>query len=67
MTHMKLTRDVGRRNRDGAVTYAFATLVITAIEPFLQNLRLVHTRVVVLGHLFHMALPFSSEKRDVST
>ena len=57
VTHMKLTGHVGRRNGDGAVAHALTALVVAAVEPLLQDRRLVGRRIVVLGHFFHTSLP----------
>ena len=57
VTHMKLTGHIGRRNGDGAVAHALAALVVAAVEPLLQDRRLVGRRIVVLGHFFHISLP----------
>ena len=57
VTHVELAGHVGRRNGDGAVAHALATLVVAAVEPLLQDRRLVGRRIVVLGHLFHISLP----------
>ena len=60
VTHVELAGHVGRRNGDGAVAHALAALVVAAVEPLLQNRRLVSRRIVVLGHLFHISLPCPS-------
>ena len=57
VTHMKLTGHIGRRNGDGAVAHALTALVVAAVEPLLQDRRLVSRRIVVLGHFFHISLP----------
>ena len=57
MAHVELAGHVGRRNGDGAVAHALAALIVAAVEPLLQNRRLVGRRIVVLGHLFHISLP----------
>ena len=57
VTHVELAGHIGRRNGDGAVAHALAALVVTAVEPLLQDRRLVGRRIVVLGHLFHISLP----------
>ena len=57
VTHVKLAGNVGRRNGDGAVAHALTALVVAAVEPLLQDRRLVGRRIVVLGHLFHISLP----------
>ncbi len=57
MTHVELAGYVGRRNGDGAVAHALAALVVAAVEPLLQDRRLVGRRIVILGHLFHISLP----------
>ena len=57
MAHVELAGNVGRRNGDGAVAHALAALVVAAVEPLLQNRRLVGRRIVVLGHFFHISLP----------
>ena len=57
VTHVELTSNVGRRNGDGAVAHALAALVVAAVEPLLQDRRLVGRRIVILGHLFHISLP----------
>ena len=60
VTHVKLAGNVGRRNGDGAVAHALTALVVAAVEPLLQDRRLVGRRIVVLGHLFHISLPCPS-------
>ena len=60
VTHVKLAGNVGRRNGDGAVAHALAALIVAAVEPLLQDRRLVGRRIVVLGHLFHISLPCPS-------
>ena len=57
MAHVELAGHVGRRNGDGAVAHALTALIVAAVEPLLQNRRLVGRRIVVLGHLFHISLP----------
>ena len=57
VAHVELAGHVGRRNGDGAVAHALAALVVAAVEPLLQDRRLVGRRIVVLGHLFHISLP----------
>ena len=57
VTHMELAGHVGRRNGDGAVAHALTALVVAAVEPLLQDRRLVGRRIVVLGHFFHISLP----------
>jgi len=57
VTHVELAGHIGRRNGDGAVAHALAALVVAAVEPLLQDRRLVGRRIVVLGHLFHISLP----------
>ena len=57
VTHVELAGHVGRRNGDGAVAHALTALVVAAVEPLLQNRRLVGRRIVVLGHFFHISLP----------
>ena len=57
VTHVELAGHVGRRNGDGAVAHALTALVVAAVEPLLQDRRLVGRRIVVLGHLFHISLP----------
>ena len=57
VTHVELAGHVGRRNGDGAIAHALAALVVTAVEPLLQDRRLVSRRIVVLGHFFHISLP----------
>ena len=57
VAHMELAGHVGRRNGDGAVAHALAALIVAAVEPLLQDRRLVSRRIVVLGHLFHISLP----------
>ena len=57
VAHVELAGHVGRRNGDGAVAHALAALVVAAVEPLLQNRRLVGRRIVVLGHFFHISLP----------
>ena len=57
VTHVELTGHVGRRNGDGAVAHALTALVVAAVEPLLQDRRLVGRRIVVLGHFFHISLP----------
>ena len=60
MTHVELAGHIGRRNGDGAVAHALTALVVTAVEPLLQDRRLVSRRIVVLGHFFHISLPCPS-------
>ena len=60
VTHVELAGHVGRRNGDGAVAHALTALVVAAVEPLLQDRRLVGRRIVVLGHLFHISLPCPS-------
>ena len=60
VTHVKLAGNVGRRNGDGAVAHALTALVVAAVEPLLQDRRLVGRRIVVLGHFFHISLPCPS-------
>ena len=57
VTHVELAGHVGRRNGDGAVAHALTALIVAAIEPLLQDRRLVGRRIVVLGHFFHISLP----------
>ena len=57
VTHVELAGHVGRRNGDGAVAHALTALVVAAVEPLLQDRRLVGRRIVVLGHFFHISLP----------
>ena len=57
VAHVELAGHIGRRNGDGAVAHALAALVVAAVEPLLQNRRLVGRRIVVLGHFFHISLP----------
>ena len=57
VAHVELAGHVGRRNGDGAVAHALAALVVAAVEPLLQDRRLVGRRIVVLGHFFHISLP----------
>ena len=57
MAHVELASHVGRRNGDGAVAHALTALVVAAVEPLLQDRRLIGRRIVVLGHLFHISLP----------
>ena len=57
VAHVELAGHVGRRNGDGAVAHALTALVVAAVEPLLQDRRLVGRRIVVLGHLFHISLP----------
>lgn len=62
VTHMEDARDVGRRDRNGAIAHALATLVVAAVEPLLQDSRLVDRRIVILGHLFcHSHAPEESK------
>ena len=62
VAHVQDTRDVGRRDGDGAVAHALTALVIAAVEPFLQDSRLVDSRIVCLGHLFcHACAPEESK------
>ena len=61
VTHVELAGHVGRRNGDGAVAHALTALVVAAVEPLLQDRRLVGRRIVVLGHLFHISLPSHRE------
>ena len=60
VAHVELAGYVGRRNGDGAVAHALTALVVAAVEPLLQDRRLVGRRIVVLGHLFHISLPVPS-------
>ena len=60
VTHVELAGHVGRRNGDGAVAHALAALIVAAVEPLLQDRRLVGRRIVVLGHFFHISLPCPS-------
>ena len=60
VTHVELAGHVGRRNGYGAVAHALAALVVAAVEPLLQDRRLVGRRIVVLGHFFHIFLPCPS-------
>ena len=60
VTHVELAGHVGRRNGYGAVAHALAALVVAAVEPLLQDRRLVGRRIVVLGHFFHISLPCPS-------
>ena len=57
VAHVELASHVGRRNGDGAVAHALTALVVAAVEPLLQDRRLVGRRIVVLGHFFHISLP----------
>ena len=58
VAHVELAGHVGRRNGDGAVAHTLAALVVAAVEPLLQDRRLVGRRIVVLGHFFHgVSLP----------
>ena len=57
VAHVELAGHVGRRNGDGAVAHALAALIVAAVEPLLQDRRLVSRRIVVLGHFFHISLP----------
>ena len=57
VTHVELAGHIGRRNGDGAVAHALTALVVAAVEPLLQDRRLVGRRIVVLGHFFHISLP----------
>ena len=57
VAHVELAGHVGRRNGDGAVAHALTALVVAAVEPLLQDRRLVGRRIVILGHLFHISLP----------
>ena len=58
VAHMELAGHIGRRNGDGAVAHTLAALVVAAVEPLLQDRRLVGRRIVVLGHFFHgVSLP----------
>ena len=62
VTHVQDAGDVGRRDGDGAIAHALATLVVAAVEPLLQDSRLVDRRIVVLGHLFcHSHAPEESK------
>ena len=61
VAHVELAGHVGRRNGDGAVAHALAALVVAAVEPLLQDRRLVGRRIVVLGHFF--PLPIGEECR----
>ena len=60
VAHMELAGHVGRRNGDGAVAHALTALIVAAVEPLLQDRRLVGRRIVVLGHFFHISLPCPS-------
>ena len=60
VAHVELASHVGRRNGDGAVAHALTALVVAAVEPLLQDRRLVGRRIVVLGHFFHISLPCPS-------
>ena len=60
VTHVEFAGHVGRRNGNGAVAHALTALVVTAVEPLLQDRRLVSRRIVVLGHFFHISLPCPS-------
>ena len=60
VAHVELAGHIGRRNGDGAVAHTLAALVVAAVEPLLQDRRLVGRRVVVLGHFFHISLPCPS-------
>ena len=60
VTHVELAGHVGRRNGDGAVAHALTAFVVAAVEPLLQDRRLVGRRIVVLGHFFHISLPCPS-------
>ena len=62
MAHVELAGHVGRRNGDGAVAHALTALIVAAVEPLLQNRRLVGRRIVVLGHFFHISLPVPPER-----
>ena len=57
VAHVELASHVGRRNGDGAVAHALTALVVAAVEPLLQDRRLVGRRIVILGHFFHISLP----------
>ena len=57
VAHVELAGHVGRRNGDGAVAHALAALIVAAVEPLLQDRRLVGRRIVILGHFFHISLP----------
>ena len=57
VAHVELAGHVGRRNGDGAVAHALTALIVAAVEPLLQDRRLVGRRIVVLGHFFHISLP----------
>ena len=57
VTHVEFAGHVGRRNGDGAVAHALTALVVAAVEPLLQDRRLIGRRIVVLGHFFHISLP----------
>ena len=57
MAHVELAGHVGRRNGDGTVAHALTALIVAAVEPLLQDRRLVGRRIVVLGHFFHISLP----------
>ena len=58
VAHVELAGHIGRRNGDGAVAHTLAALVVAAVEPLLQDRRLVGRRIVVLGHFFHgVSLP----------
>ena len=57
VAHVELAGHVGRRNGDGTVAHALAALVVAAVEPLLQDRRLVGRRIVIFGHLFHISLP----------
>ena len=60
VAHVELAGHVGRRNGDGAVAHALTALVVAAVEPLLQDRRLVGRRIIVLGHFFHISLPVPS-------
>ena len=60
VAHVELAGHVGRRNGDGAVAHALTALIVAAVEPLLQDRRLVGRRIVVLGHFFHISLPCPS-------
>ena len=60
VAHVELAGHVGRRNSDGAVAHALTALIVAAVEPLLQDRRLIGRRIVVLGHFFHISLPCPS-------
>lgn len=57
MAHVQDSRHVGRRDNDGAVAYALASLVAACIHPLLDELRLMLLGIVGLRHLFHSNVP----------